>query len=133
MWLLVLAGPHRGEVWVDARSSDGRVRRVARSFSAWYRDWLASAVRDAAPWLQWDAACCATPHVLSQVIQQLEREGVSREAVRVELAKRLKPGSMALASGGSEYFAAQTPLNPCHGCVALAARFGLESNLFQRA
>jgi hypothetical protein len=131
VWLLVLSGAHRGEIWVDARSSDGKARRVASSFSAWYRDWLASAVRDAVPWLQWDAAYCATANVLSQIIEQVERDGVSRDSIPAELARRLRPGSMALASGGSEFFTAKTPLNPCHGCVAIAARFGLTSSLFQ--
>jgi hypothetical protein len=131
MWLLVLSGPHRGEVWVDARSSDGKAQRVAPSFSVWYRDWLASAVRDAVPWLQWDASCCATAGVLSQVIEQLVSEGVPRDSIAAELANRLVPGSMALASGGSDYVAEKTPLNPCHGCVGIASRFGLASNLFQ--
>ena len=131
MWILVLAGPHRGEVWVDARSSDGKGRRVAASFSAWYRDWLSWAVRDAVPWLQWNAACCATANVFSQLLGQLERDCVPRDSIPAELAKRLKPGSVALASGGSEYFMAKTPLNPCHGCVRLAGRFGLASSLFQ--
>lgn len=132
MWLLVLKGAHRGEVWVDARSSDGKARRVAPSFGAWYRDWLASAVRDVVPWLQWDAACCATANVFSQIIEQIERDGIRGDSIPEELAKRLSgPGCMALASGGSEFFAAKTPLNPCHGCVAIAARFGLTSSLFQ--
>jgi hypothetical protein len=131
MWLLVLTGSHRGEVWVDARSSDGRARRVAASFSVWYREWLASAVRDAVPWVQWDAGCCATANVLSQIIGQVERDGVPRDSIPAELAKRLKPGCMSLASGGSEFFTAKTPLNPCHGCLAIAAGFGLTSSLFQ--
>ncbi|MDB4981849.1 MAG: hypothetical protein JWM82_2601, partial [Myxococcales bacterium] len=131
MWLLVLTGSHRGEVWVDARSSDGRARRVAPSFSVWYREWLASAVRDAVPWLQWDAGCCATANVLSQIIEQVELDGIPRDSIPAELAKRLRPGCMALASGGSEFFTAKTPLNPCHGCIAIAARFGLTSSLFQ--
>jgi hypothetical protein len=131
MWLLVLAGPHRGEVWVDARSSDGAARRVSPSFSVWYRDWLASTVRNAVPWLQWNVACCATASVFSQIMDQLQRDGVARDALAAEVGRRFKPGSMALASGGSEYFAAKTLLNPCHGCVQLAARFGLAANLFQ--
>src|SRR6185295_13061790 len=49
MWFLVLGGPHRGEVWCDARSSDGKVRRVAGSFTEWYRDWLGSAVDQRGP------------------------------------------------------------------------------------
>src|SRR6185503_8974062 len=76
MWLLVLRGPRRGEVWVDAGGSDRRARRVAGSFDAWYRSWLDCAVRDSGPWTQWDGGACATPHVLSQVLDQIEAEGV---------------------------------------------------------
>ena len=131
MWLLVLEGPHRGEVWVDARSSDGKVRRVERSFTRWYRDWLSSAVRDAVPWIQWNSACCATAHVVLQVMESLKQEGIANEAIDAEVSKRLKPGAMTLASAGSSYFAAQAKLDPCHGCVSLAARFNWGANLFQ--
>ncbi len=131
MWLLVLDGQHRGEVWVDARSSDGKVRRVASSFSSWYRDWLSSSIRDAVPWLQWDTACCSTAHALSRFIESLERDGVSKEAIRSEVTKRLKPGAMSVMSTGSSYFPAQTKLNPCHGCVSLVAQFNRGPNLFQ--
>ncbi len=46
VWYLVLRGPRAGEVWCDCRSSDGRVRRVAGSFTDWYREWLDAAVED---------------------------------------------------------------------------------------
>jgi hypothetical protein len=130
MWLLVLSGRHTGEVWLDARSSDRKVRRVAPTFSAWYRDWLAAAVQNAQPWLQWDAGCCATPSVLSQVIESLRRNGIPDEAMHDELPKRLKPGSVSLASTGSSYFAPEAALDACQGCISLAARFGLGSDVF---
>jgi hypothetical protein len=132
MWLLVIAGPHAGEVWLDARTSDGKVRRVAPTFSAWYRDWLGSAVQNAQPWLQWDSACCATASVLSQVIDALEQKGVPPEAMHAELRKSLGSGALSLASSGSSYFAPEAALNPCQGCVSLAARFGLGSEVFRR-
>jgi hypothetical protein len=131
MWLLVLEGARRGEVWVDAVGSDGKARRVASSFTEWYREWLAAAIRDASPWCQWDSACCATPGLISQLLAKMEQEGIAAEAVANEMARRLGPGAITLTTGGSAYFAAGTPLDPCHGCVALAARFGLAGDVFK--
>jgi hypothetical protein len=133
MWLLVIAGPHAGEVWLDARSSDGSVRRAAASFSAWYRDWLSAAVQDAQPWLQWNPNGCATAGVLSQLLTAMEREGISGDSLAAEVPKRFKPGAIMLAATGSDYFADQATLNPCQGCTALASRFGLTADVFQRA
>ncbi len=130
IWLLVLNGPSRGEVWVDARSSDGHVRRVAPSFDAWYRRWLEAAVRDGGPWSQWNAACCATPSVLSQLLNSIQKEGLDDDAAVAEVPKRLKPGAIKLLSGGSPYFAEQQRLAPCQPCVAMAARLGLGSDVF---
>jgi hypothetical protein len=130
MWLLVLRGDHRGEVWVDARRSDGYVRLVARSFSAWYRDWLATAVRNSGAFLGWDPMHCAMPNVLQQVITSFEQKGVTSEELPAALANGLRPGAIALANSGPLYFADQQPLNPCQGCVELAARFSLEASVF---
>jgi hypothetical protein len=96
---------------------------VAASFGAWYRDWLDAAVRDATPWCQWDTMCCATPSVLSQVVERLEQDGNSAEAARARLAGMKL--TLTLKSGGNVYFAPQAPLDPCHGCVALVQSFGL--------
>lgn len=131
MWLLVIEGDHRGEVWVDARSSDGKVRRVASSFSAWYRDWLAAAARDIDPRGAWDSSCCATTAVVMKMLDALRVEGVPETAQPAELAKQLAPGAIALASGGGDYFAAKAALDPCHGCVRLASHFGWGANLFR--
>jgi hypothetical protein len=131
MWLLVIAGPHAGEVWLDGRSSDGLARRVAPTFIAWYRDWLTAAVQNAQPWIQWESACCATPGVLSQLIAAMEREGVAKDAINDEVPKRFKAGALSLAAMGSDYFVDKTKLNPCQGCIALASRFHLAAAVFQ--
>ena len=129
-WLLVLRGPAEGEVWVDAGGSDGRVRRVAGSFSEWYRAWLASAVRDAAPWCQWDSMCCATPNVLSQVLESIEKDGYRGDGARARLGElNLK---ISIRSRGGLYFDEQALLDPCHSCVLLAESSGLRDVAFQR-
>jgi hypothetical protein len=131
VWILVLRGPRRGEVWVDAGGSDHGMRRVAASFSDWYRDWLSACTRDAFPWLQWDSGCCASPSVLSQVLTSVEeREGLTGEQAVARLPSILQPGSLALASGGGAYFAAGDAIDPCAGCVALFDRLGLDEGLF---
>lgn len=130
MWLLVLDGPHRGEVWLDARSSDGAVRQVAPSFTSWYRDWLAAAVRDASPWIAWNVECCATAGALGQIIEALERDGAASDEISAAVADQLAPGAMTLKSGANRYFVEGATLDPCHGCVSLAARFGLTPSLF---
>jgi hypothetical protein len=132
MWLLVVRGRHRGEVWVDARSSDGKAYRCAASFTTWYRDWLAIAVHDGRPWIQWDEGRCATANVISKLLTAIEREGITGDALSAEVANRLGPGAICLMSGGSSYFAPKTPLNPCEGCVVLAGRFSPRTDLFQR-
>jgi hypothetical protein len=131
VWLLVVRGRHRGEVWVDARSSDGNVRRAAASFAEWYRGWLGNEVSGTRPWLQWDEMCCATASTISQLVTSLEHKGLTGDAVPRETAKQLKPRGICLTSGGSAYFARATTLNPCAGCVALVSRFSPRTDLFQ--
>ena len=131
VWLLVVRGRHRGEVWVDARSSDGNVRRAAASFGEWYRGWLCNEVSGTRPWLQWDELCCATSGMISQLVTSLEKTGVTGDAVPRETAKQLKPRGICLTSGGSDYFTRAATLNPCAGCVALVSRFSPRTDLFQ--
>jgi hypothetical protein len=130
MWLLVLRGDRRGQVWLDARRSDGYVRLVAHSFTAWYRDWLATGVRNTSAFLGWDAMRCATAHALVQVIESLEQQGIANEDINTELPKRLRPGAIALANSGKLYFDDEQPLNPCQGCVEIVSRFSLAPDVF---
>jgi len=44
----------------------------------------------------------------------------------------LKPGSIALASGGGAYFESGDAIDPCAGCVALFGRVDLDEDLFPR-
>jgi len=120
-WLLRLDGEHRGRVWVDAGGSDRTVAEVASSFSAWYRAWLDAAVRESGPWAQWDASYCATPSMLSQMLDEIG-DGTS-------LAGRIRPGGISLISGGG-YLPEGAALDPCHPCVAIAAQCDLPPEVF---
>ncbi len=128
VWVLVLEGEHRGEVWVDAAGSDGNARRVAGTFDEWYRSWLESAVRDESPWCQWDRSGCSTPRAISELLRSLESKGMTDAETRAELAGC----TMASASIGDRYFDHGAILDPCHSCVLLAARFGMGERAFAR-
>ena len=129
-WLLVLGGAHRGEVWVDARGSDGLAHRVAGSFDAWYRGWIDGAVRESGAWTQWDGNACATLNVLSKVLDAIEQEGVQGDDAIARLKDRLGPDAIGLSTSGSPYFRAGVPIDPCQGCTATAARVGLPDSVF---
>ncbi len=130
LWYLVLRGDHRGEVWVDARSSDGHVGRVAPSFDAWYRDWLQSAVRNSAGFIAWDPACCSTAHALAEFVDSVRKEGVTDANLAEVMSKRVGARSFALATGGGPGFARGQAINPCQGCIQTAANVGLEPVVF---
>lgn len=129
-WLLGVGSEHHGQVWVDAMGSDESVKQVDASFSGWYRRWLDSVVRDVAAWIQWDSQACATAGVFVQVFEKLERDGVPEEARAERLRSLLKAGAITLKSGGSNFFVAGDRIDPCAGCVALAARFGIGDGVF---
>jgi hypothetical protein len=131
VWLLVLRGPRRGEVWIDAGGSDRGMRRVAASFDDWYRMWLHASARDDFPWLQWDSTHCSMPSALSQFLTSVEEEeSLKGEAAVARLRSSIKPGGLSILSGGGSYFAPRDPLDPCAGCVALFMRLGLAESLF---
>ncbi len=128
MWLLDVRGPDRGRVWLDARSGDGTSRVVYPSFDAWYRDWLDATLRDVGPWSSWDGLRCATASVLVQLLESLQKKG--ELPAEKPLAGRVGAGKLTLAASGSSYFAQGAPLDPCHPCVALATRLGLDEGIF---
>jgi len=129
-WLLALEGAPRGEVWVDARSGDGTLRRVDGSFAEWYRRWLDAAVRDVFPWGEWDSSGCAGTDVIVKVIKKVEEDGVPEEARAERLRAMLKPGSIRLSSGDTDFFAQGDRIDPCAGCVNVATFFGLDEDRF---
>lgn len=130
MWYLVLRGPHAGEVWCDARSSDGKVRRVARSFTEWYREWLAAVIEERGPWTAWDWKSCATASVVAQLLEKLKKEQPDEPLDAGRLAGMVGPGKLKLRSGGSRCFDPGAPLDPCSGCVHGATHWGLDEDVF---
>ena len=130
MWLLVISGPNRGEVWVDAVGSDRVARRVARSFDAFYRAWLDAALRNSTTFAQWNALRCATPNVLTHVLDDLEGQGIRGDAAMRELARKVTPQSLLLRSAPTPYFYDQELMGPCLPCVLLVERLGLSQDVF---
>jgi hypothetical protein len=130
VWYLVLRGPDAGEVWCDTRSSDRKVRRVAGSFTEWYRGWLDALVEDRAPWTAWDWKSCATASVLAQLLERVAKEDTARPLPAGRLAGLVAPGKLRLMSGGGRCFAPRSLLDPCEGCVHLATYWGLEEDVF---
>ena len=128
-WVLRLDGAARGTVWMDASGSDETTTQVAPSFAGWFADWLDAAVRDQGPWVQYDVACCATIAVLSQVLTaEEERAAAAGEPAPTSLAGHLADGSIRLTGGGNHLPAG--PLDPCHGCVSIAASLSLPPSVF---
>lgn len=125
MWLLVVEGVHRGEVWLDARGSDRGVRRVAPTFHDWDAAWLDAAVRDAAPWTQWDASCCSTPHAFSSYLDENPPTDDGPP-----LTGKLNPAALRISGLGETYFERGAPLDPCHACVLLAEHLGADDEVF---
>lgn len=120
MYLLVLTGPHRGEVWLDAAGSDQTVRRVAPSFLDWYQDWLDALVKDAPPRTEWDARRCSTPNAISNALEAYSRQGLTAE----EAEARVGGGRFQVMAAGGSYFDRGEPVPPCAVCHELVASYG---------
>lgn len=130
VWLLALSGPSRGEVWIDSRSTDGQVRRVASSFDAWYRAWLEAAIRNQGPWVQWEDGCAAQ-NVYAQYIEAREAEGLASADAVLKLARDVRAGGLALNAAGSPYFITGAPLDPCERCWWLTRDLGVTTEAFR--
>lgn len=129
-WLLVVAGKHRGEVWIDPVGSDAIARRVAPDFGVWYQDWIDALVRNDSVFSQWDAACCATPSTISAFLESRKSEGTDSDAAMEELAE-CGEGSMSIAAVGDRYFNHGEQVGPCQPCVELTLRMGMRPGLFK--
>lgn len=124
-WMLVLHGPHAGEVWVDACGADGDVRRIAPSFSAWYRDWLAASVRNEQRWIHWDGKTCATAGVFNKLFEEMDASG--------KAAHDVKLGALAITAANADLFDAPTLVEPCASCVHMAKYFGGSHESFAKS
>lgn len=133
VWLLVLCGPHRGEVWAAAYGSDERYHRVADSFDRWFWGWLDDAIRDVPGSVAWDVRCCATPGCLSQYLAALDAQGIVGANAESRMAAGLGPSAIKISSMGHRYIARDTLVGPCEGCVSLVERLGLDASVFHPA
>ena len=128
VWLLVLEGAHRGEVWVYPMGSDARARSVAPSFSAWYRAWLDSGVRDRSAFVPWDGDCCAPAAVLRQAYDR--REPKYRDLDPVAYFRIAKLSSLSITAPESPLFDGQERVDPCQSCTMLVERLGIGATVF---
>jgi hypothetical protein len=87
-------------------------------------------VRDAPLYAQWDGARCATASVLVQMLEALQREGLSLEAARQALPTRIGKGTTTLRSGDSAYFANGATLDPCEPCTRVVTDLGISADTF---
>ncbi len=129
MWLLVLEGECRGEVWVDAQGSDGTARRVAGSFTEWFESWLVDLCMDVPFAVDWDSRCCAPSNVLGTMLSKRVERGLTLEDAKAEL-KQIGPSSVAVASGGNYAFDNGDMLGPCEGCARLFFGLGVSAEVF---
>lgn len=128
-WVLLLQGPSRGTVWIDAPGSDETTTQVASSFTEWFTGWLDAAVRDRGPWLQYDVRACATVSVLSQMLTAAsESASAAGEPEPTSLAGHMRDGGLRLSGGGA--YLPEGPLDPCHGCVTVASSLSLPPSVF---
>ena len=114
---------------MDAAGSDETLTQVASSFTRWFSGWLEAAVRDRGPWVQHDVHSCAPVGVLAQLLESEQaRATAAGERGRVSLAGRVGDGALSLQGGGR--YLPPGPLDPCHGCVGVAASLSLPPTVF---
>lgn len=123
--LLVVRGPARGTVWIDARTAGLGVLPLASSFSAFYLAWL---LHETARELQVavvPSELCALPAALSGYLSQCEVEagleaGTLAGAELHEALAAIPQAGLAIAATGDDpVFAVGTKLAPCVGCAVL--------------
>lgn len=100
-----------GTVWLDSRGSDGELRQVAPSFSAWYEAWLDNAVRGGGPFGGVPYLSHAAINALAQVVEDESVEDLSG----LHIALQDEEGE---------------PLGPCHACESTYANFDIPGTAF---
>lgn len=126
--LLIVRGPHAGEVWIDARGADGALRVVAPDFGAYYVAWVRAVTHDqllsgAAP-----PGSCPLPRALSGYLARCEQRqrvapGSLTPAQLRDALGALGPGAIRCeASGDDPFFAEGAALDPCPSCAVMIDR-----------
>ena len=123
--LLVVDGPARGTVWIDARTLGIGVAPLADSFAAYLLDWTTRAARGEVARPILPAGACALPQALAGFLA-MRAEAAGVETLTGELLRdaldELPAGAIALAATGDDPIAARgTPLDACLTCALLVA------------
>ena len=126
-WVLRLDARHRGEVWADASGSDESYTKVAGSALEWYQAFLDHAVANRGPWIHWNNASCSPANLFNDLLQRADLPRTPDG--KPDLSGAIRPGGLSIAGGGA-YLEGSHAMDPCHGCVALAANLGLDPSIF---
>ncbi len=134
--LLVVTGPARGQVWLDARGGGVGVIPIYPSFAIYVADWITR--RAHAQWLaaHVPAGVCALPAALSSYFRQVEiKQGLAEgalegDALHAALAA-IDAGGIATAQDeATPFFAAGDHLDLCPACELLADNLGMNRACF---
>lgn len=126
--LLVVGGPHRGQVWLDARAGGVGVIPVARNLETYVAAWLQSAARNQLPVSASAPGACPLARQLSAHLAAVERArdvasgSLDATALR-EVFAAIEPGALrAAATGDDPFFARGDALDPCVTCEVMLDR-----------
>ena len=129
VWVLKVGGGDYGSVWVNSIPLDGRRRRVAGSFTAWYRDWLGQAAANRGAWTHWSQAACVTTGMLRQLT---EEHGGRRPRTAAGLPDLSGVLTQLAISGWNEYLpplAGDALIDPCQGCAEILAHHNVPEDV----
>ena len=109
MSLLVLAGPHRGEVWFDGRGTDDGVFAIAPSFKDFLHEWVQLMVHGGWPRTFTTPGHCAMPAALTSFLHGMEdKHGVARGQMPPALLQSslasIPDGGIANAATGDPFW-----------------------------
>ncbi len=131
VWVLKVGGDY-GSVWVNSTPLDGRRRRVADSFTAWYRAWLDHAAANRGAWTHWSQAACVTTGMLRQLTE--EHRG-SRPRTAAGLPDLSGVLNQLAISGWNDYLpppSGDMLIDPCQHCAELLALHNVPEDVIKR-
>lgn len=128
--LLIVGGPHRGQVWLDARASGGGVVPVAANVETYVAAWLRGASENQLPPPACPPGACPLPRALSTYLAAIERDralpagSLDGEPLTAALGA-LSPGAIRVAASGDDpFFATDAALAVCVACEVMLEHLG---------